>query len=292
MKKIFLIITLAALVLIGGCKDANTESAEFSSQISSSVSASQITEFETESNTAQESSSELSATVAHDFETSATKEGLNKNIGQTEKIIDNTDKAQNQQSIETGNYNIPQNNSKDETANQSTKEPEVNKRIATASDEEWIENRVIELFNNYRNTSLMILSGLSSYDKARSIQLVNNFAHDADDERSAATELKYGQHIQEEETIYDFESKSIIYTGNMLDYYCVNAREAIGRGGIVMRSPEMIAGEIAEGFKNSSGHWSYLGSDEYKYVGCGVTIIDGNWYCCASVAITNIDINP
>lgn len=66
MKKILLIITLAALVLISGCKATNTEteSAEFSSQISSSVSGSQITEFEAESDILEESSSELSATVA------------------------------------------------------------------------------------------------------------------------------------------------------------------------------------------------------------------------------------
>ncbi|MGN1319483.1 MAG: hypothetical protein ACI4U6_00045, partial [Acutalibacteraceae bacterium] len=69
MKKIFLIITLAALVLIGGCKDVNTESAEFSSQISSSVSGSQITEFEAESHIAEESSSELSAPSALSSET-------------------------------------------------------------------------------------------------------------------------------------------------------------------------------------------------------------------------------
>lgn len=69
MKKIFLIITLASFVLISGCKATNTETSEFSSQIPSLVSGSQITEFETESNTAQESSSELSATVAQGSET-------------------------------------------------------------------------------------------------------------------------------------------------------------------------------------------------------------------------------
>ena len=76
MKNIFLIITLATLVLISGCKAANaeTESAEFSSQISSSVSGSKITEFETKSETAQESSSELSATVAQGYESVNTAE--------------------------------------------------------------------------------------------------------------------------------------------------------------------------------------------------------------------------
>ncbi len=71
MKNIFLIITLATLVLIGGCNAANTEteSAEFSSQISSSVLGSQITEFETDSDSAQESSSELSAPSASSSET-------------------------------------------------------------------------------------------------------------------------------------------------------------------------------------------------------------------------------
>lgn len=60
------IVTLAAFVLISGCKAANTgtESAESFSQISSSVSGSQITEFETKSDTAQESYSKLSAPSA------------------------------------------------------------------------------------------------------------------------------------------------------------------------------------------------------------------------------------
>ena len=191
--------------------------------------------------------------------------------------------------------NISQNTPKDpvsSTESDGKKSSVSSYNEADSNDETRIEKRVIELFNEYRNTPLKSLSGLSEYDKLRSVQLVTNFAHDTDDERKAATQLEYGQHIIEEEAKYDFETNTIIYTGNILDYFRVNAREAIGRGGILKRTPEQIALEIASGFRNSAGHWSYLGSDEYKYIGCGVTVKDGNWYCCVSVAETNIDENP
>ena len=163
---------------------------------------------------------------------------------------------------------------------------------ADSNDETWIENRVIELFNEYRNTPLKSLSGLSEYDKLRSVQLVTNFAHDIEDMRKASDKLKYGKLIITEESYYDFEKEEVVYTGETIKYYQVDAMEAIGRGGILMRTPEQIALEIASGFRNSAGHWSYLGSDEYKYIGCGVTVKDGNWYCCVSVAETNTDENP
>lgn len=272
-----------------GCRNSNTETgtSQVSSEHGSSVSS--IQEYENSTDTgptdktpqstekAEETSSPDVSTIT-DGKTSGSKE-----------------KTESESGGNTQKENISSN--KPEEPVSSTESDEKDSSLnsyneADGDDETRIENRIIELFNEYRNTPLKALPGLSEYDKLRSVQLVTNFAHDTDDERKAATQLEYGQHIIEEEAKYDFETNTIIYTGNILDYFRVNAREAIGRGGILMRTPEQIALEIAQGFRNSAGHWSYLGSDEYKYIGCGVTIKDGNWYCCVSVAETNIDKNP
>lgn len=289
MKKIFLILTAAILLSSAGCRSSNTETvmSKVSSEHGSSVSS--IQEYENSADTgltektpqstekAEETSSPDVSTIT-DGKTSGSKE-----------------KTESESGGNTQKENISSN--KPEEPVSSTESDEKDSSLnsyneADGEDETRIENRIIELFNEYRNTPLKALPGLSEYDKLRSVQLVTNFAHDTDDERKAATELKYGKYNKYEESKYDFETGKVIYTGRILEYYEVPAMEAIGRGGILKRTPEQIALEIASGFRNSAGHWSYLGSDEYRYIGCGVTIKDGNWYCCVSVAETNIDENP
>ena len=289
MKKIFLVLTAAALILSAGCRSSNTETvmSQVSSEHGSSVPS--VQEYESSTDTgptektphstgkADETSSHGGNTVSED----ETQDGVEKTKSESASVPQKD--------------NISRNTPKDPVSSTESdgKESSVSSyNEADSNDETWIENRVIELFNEYRNTPLKSLSGLSEYDKLRSVQLVTNFAHDTDDERKAATELKYGKYNKYEESKYDFETGKVIYTGRILEYYEVPAMEAIGRGGILMRTPEQIALEIASGFRNSAGHWSYLGSDEYKYIGCGVTVKDGNWYCCVSVAETNIDENP
>lgn len=289
MKKIFLILTAAILLSSAGCRSSNTEtvSSEVISEHGSSVPS--VQEYESSTDTdptektphstgkAEETSSPDVSTIT-DGKTSGSKE-----------------KTESESGGNTQKENISSN--KPEEPVSSTESDEKDSSLnsyneADGDDETRIENRIIELFNEYRNTPLKALPGLSEYDKLRSVQLVTNFAHDTDDERKAATELKYGKYNKYEESKYDFETGKVIYTGRILEYYEVPAMEAIGRGGILKRTPEQIALEIASGFRNSAGHWSYLGSDEYRYIGCGVTIKDGNWYCCVSVAETNIDENP
>lgn len=288
MKKIFLILTAAILLSSAGCRNSNTEtvSSEVISEHGSSVPS--VQEYESSTDTgptektpqstgkAEETSSHGGNTVSED----ETQDGVEKTKSESASVPQKD--------------NISRNTPKDPVSSTESdgKESSVSSyNEADSNDETWIEKRVIELFNEYRNTPLKSLSGLSEYDKLRSVQLVTNFAHDMDDERKAATELKYGKYNKYEESKYDFETGKVIYTGRILEYYEVPAMEAIGRGGILKRTPEQIALEIASGFRNSAGHWSYLGSDEYRYIGCGVTIKDGNWYCCVSVAETNIDEN-
>ena len=288
MKKIFLLLTAAILISSAGCRSSNTEtfSSEVISEHGSSVPS--VQEYESSTDTgptektpqstekAEETSSPDGSTIT-DGKTSGSKEKTESKSGGTQKENISPNKPEEPVSS-------TESDEKDSSLNSYNE--------ADGDDETRIENRIIELFNEYRNTPLKALPGLSEYDKLRSVQLVTNFAHDTDDERKAATELKYGKYNKYEESKYDFETGKVIYTGRILEYYEVPAMEAIGRGGILKRTPEQIALEIAQGFRNSAGHWSYLGSDEYRYIGCGVTIKDGNWYCCVSVAETNIDENP
>lgn len=289
MKKIFLVLTAAALILSAWCRNSNTEtvSSEVISEHGSSVPS--VQEYESSTDTgptektphstgkADETSSPDGSTIT-DGKTSGSKEKTESESGgntQKENISPNKPKEP---------VSSTESDEKDSSLNSYNE--------ADGDDETRIENRIIELFNEYRNTPLKALPGLSEYDKLRSVQLVTNFAHDIDDMRKASDKLKYGKVIVTEESYYDFEKNEVVYTGKTIKYYQVDAMEAIGRGGILKRTPEQIALEIAQGFRNSAGHWSYLGSDEYRYIGCGVTIKDGNWYCCVSVAETNIDENP
>ena len=289
MKKIFLVVTAAALILSAGCRNSNTEtvSSEVISEHGSSVPS--VQEYESSTDTGRTEKTPHSTGKAD--ETSS----HGGNTVSEDETQDGVEKTKSESASVPQKDNISRNTPKDPVSSTESdgKESSVSSyNEADSNDETRIEKRVIELFNEYRNTPLKPLSGLSEYDKLRSVQLVTNFAHDTDDERKAATELKYGKYNKYEESKYDFETGKVIYTGRILEYYEVPAMEAIGRGGILMRTPEQIALEIASGFRNSAGHWSYLGSDEYRYIGCGVTIKDGNWYCCVSVAETNIDKNP
>lgn len=50
-----------------------------------------------------------------------------------------------------------------------------------------------------------------------------------------------------------------------------------------------IAKKIADGFRNSSGHWNYVGSADNSYiaVGCVYNASSGYWYCC--VLVNNVN---
>ena len=152
---------------------------------------------------------------------------------------------------------------------------------ASASDCSVIADKVIEYINILRIEegvgSTVKLFGLTEYAECRSRQLVSNFAHDTVDERAAATALKYGEYI--EPSLYGMTGKP---------YYTANAREAIAKtsfGGTV----DDVAKHIARMAKNSSGHWGYVGGENYQYIAVGITYENGNWYCCIAMSKENMD---
>lgn len=162
-----------------------------------------------------------------------------------------------------------------ETSSESIHSTEQN---ATKADEKTIAAKMVEYINKYRNeqgkSSATTLPRLTEYAEYRSRQLIKNFAHDSSDETKAATELKYGEYVDPQ--IFGISGEP---------YYRASVREAIMKGGYI-GPVDVIAEKLALLTKSSSGHWSYVGSDEYMYIGIGVTYENGIWYSNISVSTT------
>ncbi len=71
------------------------------------------------------------------------------------------------------------------------------------------------------------------------------------------------------------------------NYYEGYDREAIYKGEW-FGSADMIARNIAEGFKNSTKHWDYVGNSKYGYMAVGIIYneADKYWYGCVCVRKT------
>ena len=169
----------------------------------------------------------------------------------------------------------------EETKPPATEPSEPEDPKATAADAGAIASKVMQYLNAYRteqgSPAATVLPGLTQYAVYRSRQLVTNFAHDTFDERAAATALEYGSYIDPS-----------LYGMNGDPYYTANAREAIAKtdfGGSI----DAIAARLARLTRNSSSHWSYVGSAQYSYIGVGITYENGVWYCDIAVTGSNTD---
>lgn len=118
-----------------------------------------------------------------------------------------------------------------------------------------------------------VLPGLGKVAAYRAEQLVTNFSHESDPD--ACTVLKYGEYV-------DMSKHGMPEAS----YYRGYNAEAAARGNWTGTADE-IADKIANGFKNSAGHWRYLGSAEYTYMAVGITYEGGRWYCCVCVSSKN-----
>ena len=143
-----------------------------------------------------------------------------------------------------------------------------------------IERLVAEYISQYRieqgSTQTTILTGLTDVARYRAKQLVSNFSHNSVPD--ACNELKYGEYVD-----------MTLYGGTEADsYYQGYNREAIGKGDW-FGTAEQMAKRIAKGFKNSSGHWAYVGDSQYGYMAVGVHYNepDGKWYCCVCMSSKN-----
>ena len=146
-----------------------------------------------------------------------------------------------------------------------------------------VAQKVAEYINQFRteqgDVTATVIPGLTEYSKYRCTQLKTNFAHDITDQRAAAEALQYGEYV--DWLLYGIEGEE--------NYYTANVREAIGKGNWGGTADE-IAYSIANGFRNSKGHWSYVGSSKYTYMAVGVMYDGYYWYVCVCMDSENTDL--
>ena len=146
-----------------------------------------------------------------------------------------------------------------------------------------VAQKVAEYINKFRteqgDVTATVIPGLTDYCKYRCSQLKTNFAHDTTDQRAAAEALQYGEYV--DWSLYGIEGEE--------NYYTANVREAIGKGNWGGTADE-IAYSIANGFRNSKGHWSYVGSSKYTYMAVGVMYDGCYWYVCVCMDSENTDL--
>lgn len=146
-----------------------------------------------------------------------------------------------------------------------------------------VAQKVATYTNQFRteqgDVTATVIPRLTEYCKYRCTQLKTNFAHDTTDQRAAAEALQYGEYV--DWSLYGIEGEE--------NYYTANVREAIGKGNWGGTADE-IAYSIANGFKNSKGHWSYVGSSKYTYMAVGVMYDGYYWYVCVCMDSENTDL--
>ena len=146
---------------------------------------------------------------------------------------------------------------------------------ATEADTKAVADRVIYYLNRARanigSGELKKLPRLTVYAEYRSGQLPSNFAHDISDWFAAAKATGYGRYTEMPDG-----------SGS----YDIGAQEAIAMAGIV-GSADKIGQCLAQIIVDSRRHWPYVGSDEMKYTGVGVTCVDDLWYTCIMVMATD-----
>ncbi len=255
MKKYVFIYVIALTLLFCSCtKPKDTKSAENVSSKSVSVEGTVYDDASAESNT----------------ETVSTSQTVSES--KTESAEQSTKTAQSFLSAEVLTTN-------DESQSVSYASSTVVNSEANENDEVAIANRIIDYLNDYRaaigSNGLQKLSGLTEYAKYRSKQLTGHFAHDTNDERAAATALKYGQYINPAE--FGLEGEP---------YYTTYTSEAIANSGF-HGSVDEVAKHFADMCRNSPDHWVYIGSSGYSFVGVGITYYYGFWYM--NISLTNTD---
>ena len=146
-----------------------------------------------------------------------------------------------------------------------------------------VEQKVAEYINQFRaeqgDVTATVIPRLTEYCKYRCTQLKTNFAHDTTDQRAAAEALQYGEYV--DWSLYGIEGEE--------NYYTANVREAIGKGNWGGTADD-ISYSIANGFRNSKGHWSYVGSSKYTYMAVGVMYDGYYWYVCVCMDSENTDL--
>ncbi len=255
--KILFVVTVSVLTV--GCKKHNADYTSSENIGDVSLVVSETTAESKVVSSAENVSSTLSANIAQGSSAESSNIAKpDKTVSQvreqpkTSSIVPNTDSAQ--------------------TPPETRAETPAN---ATAADTKAVADRVIYHLNRARanigSGELKKLPRLTVYAEYRSSQLPSNFAHDISDWFAAAKATGYGRYTEMPDG-----------SGS----YDIGAQEAIAMAGIV-GSADKIGRQLAQVIIESSRHWPYVGSDEMKYTGVGVTCVDDLWYTCIMVTATD-----
>ena len=260
MKRALLLSLAGLLVLSSGCRKHGTDytSSENTGDVSSVVS--ETTAESKVISSAENVSSEPCATVAQGSSAESS------NIAKPNKTVSQVREQPKTSSAAPPNTNTAQ------TPPEIKPETPAN---ATESDTKVVADRVIYYLNKARGDigsgELKRLPRLTGYAEYRSSQLPSNFAHDISDWFAAAKATGYGRYTEMPDG-----------SGS----YDIGAQEAIAMAGIV-GSADKIGECLAQIIIESHRHWPYVGSDEMKYTGVGVTCVDDLWYTCIMVTATD-----
>lgn len=138
-----------------------------------------------------------------------------------------------------------------------------------------VASYAVQYINAYRGSPCTVLPGMSQVAQYRASQLTWNYGHSTADKRAALAAWEYGRYIDATQ-FGDDASNS---------YWEADSAEAICAG-FYGTDPEAMGKKIADLIRNSSGHWSYISSSEYSYIGVGVEYREGSeygWYACVMV---------
>ena len=259
MKRALLLSLAGLLVLSSGCRKHGTD---YTSSGNTGDKSSVVSETTAESkviSSAENVSSTLSANVAQ----GSSAESY---VGKPNKTV-----SQNREQPKTSSA-APPNTDTAQTPPEIKPETPAN---ATESDTKAVADRVIYYLNKARGDigsgELKRLPRLTGYAEYRSSQLPSNFAHDISDWFAAAKATGYGRYTEMPDG-----------SGS----YDIGAQEAIAMAGIVGNT-DKIGQCLAQIIIESHRHWPYVGSDEMKYTGVGVTCIDDLWYTAIMVTTTD-----
>ena len=167
-----------------------------------------------------------------------------------------------------------------------TTEPEVTEPQIDKHSYEFkrqVAQYAVQYINQYRAEvgvgPCEVLPGMTLVAEYRADQLTRNYAHDTADKREALAYYAYGRWI--DATIVGLDPED--------SYYEADAAEAICAG-FEGKTAEEMGKYIADLCRNSSSHWSYIGSSKFSYIGVGVDYRAGTaygWYGCVIVGRTN-----
>lgn len=260
MKRALLLSLAGLLVLSSGCRKHGTD---YTSSGNTGDKSSVVSETTAESevvSSAENVSSTLSANVAQGSSAESS------NIAKPNKTVSQVREQPKTSSAAPSNTNTAQ------TPPETKPETPAN---ATAADTKAVADRVIYYLNKARGDigsgELKKLPRLTGYAEYRSSQLPSNFAHDISDWFAAAKATGYGRYTE---------------MADGSGSYDIGAQEAIAMAGIV-GSADKIGQQLAQIIIESHRHWQYVGSDDMKYTGVGVTCVDDLWYTCIMVTATD-----